>query len=72
MMAWPDDLNNINSNMNTTELWALKEQMESQDWTTNVISSFAEYTTWTMTIHGTEYKFTEFYEMINEIFRLET
>ena len=68
-MAWPTDLNNISSNMNTTELWALKEQMEAHDYHCDNFTGFAEYSSFDVTLLGIVYKFTEFNECIGEIYR---
>ena len=69
-MAWPDDMNFINSNLSTTELWVLKEQMDHCDWESDNFSCFAEYSQWEVTLNKVVYKFSEFGEVISEIYRL--
>ena len=72
-MTWPKSLSSINSNMNTTELWALKEQMVSQDLEMTLLTSFAEQTTWRTTLTATNESFDieESFEMIVRIMRVE-
>jgi len=71
-MAWPVDLRSIDSNMTTTELWALKEQMGHSDWSCECqeVNGFSEMSNWKYTIHGIVYEFTEFYEVLTKIERL--
>ena len=69
-MAWPDNISNITSNMNESELWVLKEQLDHGDWEMDHLQAFAEYGSWHVHVNGLVYEVTEFSECICSIHRL--
>ena len=68
-MAWPNDIGTITTNMNETELWVLKEQMDTGDWVMKLHSSFAEYSEWEVHIDGAVFTVEEFNECITSVYR---
>lgn len=71
-MAWPEDLNSINSNLNTTELWMLKEKVESGNCTITNVGGMDALGTFEIVLPGGErYRCTEWYELIDSIERIQ-
>jgi len=71
-MGWPNKVESISSNLNTTELWVLKEIMNSKKSTYSItdVSSFAGSTEFTVTLHEQEYKFEEHFETIWSVYKI--
>lgn len=74
-MAWPDKLEYINSNLNTTELWILKERMEAnngENWFVFESTGFAEFSKFTIEFldTGEQFEFEEFVELVSSVKKL--
>lgn len=74
-MAWPENLESISGNLNTTELWILKERMESgkAKWSVTKSSGFAEYSEFVAVFEdtGERFKIEAFVETIDSVTKLE-
>lgn len=66
-MAWPEKLTEVKSNLNTTELWMLKEQMDSNCYNCKLVSMFDEYSEFIVEVHGEKYRFTEWHETVSSV-----
>lgn len=72
-MAWPNKLEFIRSDLNTTELWVLKERMNDvNNYTIVRANSFAEFSEFIVRFNDTneQYKFTETIELIDSVVKI--
>jgi hypothetical protein len=71
-MAWPDKLDFIRSELNTSELWVLKERMaDDSNWLVVESSTFAEFGEFVVEFNsGERYQFTEVFELIDSVKKL--
>ena len=63
---WPNDLRDVKSNLNTSQLWVIKEQMELQNFTKTDLQYVMNDADYVMHLNDSEYDVNEYMGLIQK------